>query len=66
MTDGGDQFPNRTVQQRSALPVQFPVVPIPSKARDGHFGPAAVCGISAASQFKKASLSILKVRACFL
>ena len=48
MTDGGDQFPNRAVQQRSALPVQFPVVPIPSKARDGHFGFAAVCGISVA------------------
>ena len=29
MTDGGDQFPNRAVQQqRSALPVQFPVVPM--------------------------------------
>ena len=50
MTDGGDQFPNRAVQQRSALPVQFPaLVPIPSKARDGHFGSAAVCGISVAS-----------------
>ena len=50
MTDGGDQFPNRAVQQRSALPVQFPaLVPIPSKARDGHFGSDAVCGISAAS-----------------
>ena len=51
MTDGGDQFPNRAVQQqRSALPVQFPaLVPIPSMARDGHFGSAAVCGISVAS-----------------
>ena len=49
MTDGGDQFPNRAVQQqRSALPVQFPVVPISSKARDGHFGFDAVCGISVA------------------